>query len=172
MQTKHPKEMTADELRELIGEPPEGSHPDEIMPRAETFHAERLNALQEIYVLRDTLAHQKVAYEEAVSRREFDDEEVGRWQDEIRKTVIKLSGAPDHSIDGGGCDSGDPLDLTLTEIRQGFNQMIDQRDALVAACKDALAKMEAAWDDTGVCPQFDPDDLEPLRTAIAAAPAL
>jgi hypothetical protein len=50
-----------------------------------------------------------------------------------------------------------------------ITDLIDQRDALLAACRGALAKMEAAWDDTGVCPEFDPEDLEPLRKAIAEA---
>lgn len=50
---------------------------------------------------------------------ESDDEhdaELGRWQEAIRELLIKASGAPADAIDGSGCDSGDPLDLTLTEI--------------------------------------------------------
>ncbi len=43
-----------------------------------------------------------------------------RWQDGIRDAVIDLSGAPDGDIDGGGSESGDPLDFTLAEIRLGF----------------------------------------------------
>jgi hypothetical protein len=46
------------------------------------------------------------------------DEEMGRWQDAIYKLACDL--APDAQIDGGGCDSGDPLDLTLDEISQAF----------------------------------------------------
>jgi hypothetical protein len=55
-----------------------------------------------------------------------DDDELRRWQDAIRDKVIEASGAPDHVIDGAGCDSGDPLDLTLTEIGLGFNFIDDQ----------------------------------------------
>jgi hypothetical protein len=47
-----------------------------------------------------------------------------REQDAIRDLVFKLSGYED--VDGSACDSGDPLDLTLTEISQGFT-FIDNR---------------------------------------------
>ena len=47
------------------------------------------------------------------------DEEMGRWQDTIYKLACDL--APDAQIDGGGCDSGDPLDLTTDKIAQAFN---------------------------------------------------
>ena len=54
-----------------------------------------------------------------------------REQDAVRDLVIKLSGYED--VDGSACDSGDPLDLTLTEISQGFT-FIDNRfyDAIKA----------------------------------------
>lgn len=51
-------------------------------------------------------------------------EEMGRWQQEIYKLVMELSG--NYEIDGAGCDSGDPLDFTLSEISQGFNFLKDQ----------------------------------------------
>lgn len=54
-----------------------------------------------------------------------------REQNSIRELVIKLSGCDD--IDGSGCDSGDPLDLTLTEISQGFNHIENRLyDAITA----------------------------------------
>lgn len=43
-----------------------------------------------------------------------------RWQDGIRDAVVRLSGAPEGNIDGGGCESGDPLDFTLAEVELGF----------------------------------------------------
>lgn len=53
--------------------------------------------------------------------------EISRWQEAIRNRLIEL-GAPDSLIDGGGgCDSGDPLDLTLTEINQAFNYFDENR---------------------------------------------
>ena len=42
------------------------------------------------------------------------DNEIPRWQNSIRELLISECG---QNVDGSGCDSGDPLDLTLTEIR-------------------------------------------------------
>lgn len=39
-------------LRALIGEPPEGSHPDEALPRSVTWHKERQNWISEVDQLR------------------------------------------------------------------------------------------------------------------------
>lgn len=39
-------------MQKLIGEPPEGSHPDEMLPRASTWHAERANWALELDQLR------------------------------------------------------------------------------------------------------------------------
>ena len=60
---------------------------------------------------------------EEIQRRMTDkqtimEDELGRWQDAIYKLACDL--APDAQIDGGGCDSGDPLDLTTDEISQAF----------------------------------------------------
>ena len=60
------------------------------------------------------------------------DKELRRWQDAIRDKLIDL-GAPDWKIDGAGCDSGDPLDFTLTEIGQGVGYFIDQLEELKKA---------------------------------------
>ena len=65
------------------------------------------------------------------------EDELRRWQDAIRNEVIKQSGAPDCDIDGGGCESGDPLDLTLTEIRQGFRH-VKESDEVAAACRELI----------------------------------
>lgn len=46
----------ATELERLIGSPPEGSHPDESKPRAETWHQERLNWIAETEQLRAEIA--------------------------------------------------------------------------------------------------------------------
>lgn len=53
--------------------------------------------------------------------------EQGRWQNAIREHLVKESGLPgaDSWIDGVGCDSGDPLDLSLAEISQVLNRFID-----------------------------------------------
>ena len=44
------------DLETLIGQPPEGSHPDEWKPRAETWHQERLNWEAEVGQLRAHIA--------------------------------------------------------------------------------------------------------------------
>jgi len=60
------------------------------------------------------------------------DEELGRWQKAIYDMICDR--APDANIDGGGCDSGNPLDLTLAEIGQGFtywdNLLFDTMEAV------------------------------------------
>ena len=48
------------------------------------------------------------------------DEEIPRWQNAIRDLCITECG---KEIDGRGCESGDPLDLTLTEIQLAFNHI-------------------------------------------------
>lgn len=65
------------------------------------------------------------------------DEELRRWQDKIRDVVINRSGAPDYKIDGGGCDSGDPLDFTIAEIGQGFNYTDKEAETLREALRVA-----------------------------------
>jgi len=52
--------------------------------------------------------------------------EQGRWQNAIDELLVKLTGQ--NGIDGSGCDSGDPLDLTLTEITLYFNAITDDGD--------------------------------------------
>lgn len=70
-------------------------------------------AAEELVAERDRLAGE-------VEKKDAELEaEQGRWQDAIYKLVCGL--APEADIDGGGCDSGDPLDLTLDEIGQGFS---------------------------------------------------
>ncbi len=49
-----------------------------------------------------------------------------KTQDRIRDLVVRESGADQTMIDGGGCDSGDPVDFTLDEIAQGFNYISDE----------------------------------------------
>lgn len=51
------------------------------------------------------------------------DREVCRWQDAIGDVCQQL--APGADIDGSGCDSGDPLDVTLSEITQAVNWHVD-----------------------------------------------
>lgn len=45
-------EWTKEALMLLIGQPPHGSHPDEWMPRAGSWHEERQNWIKEVDKLR------------------------------------------------------------------------------------------------------------------------
>ncbi len=76
-------------------------------------------------------------------------------QNKIRDCVNSECGAPPDFIDGSGCESGDPVDLTLSEIMQGFNYYADTfleplEKKLTAADKQILnyEQTEAA-----VCPE-------------------
>jgi hypothetical protein len=52
------------------------------------------------------------------------DKELSRWQESIRNLLVKETGC--DSIDGKGCDSGDPLDFTLSEVKQGLAILQDK----------------------------------------------
>ncbi len=56
------------------------------------------------------------------------DTELRRWQDAIRDLICKNT--PGADIDGGGSDSGDPLDFTLAEISQGLSHLQNEIDDL------------------------------------------
>lgn len=77
------------------------------------------------------LARLRAEKEEAVEK------EQARWQDELDKLFAHL--VPDAQIDGGGCDSGDPMDFSMSEISQALVYVIDQRDAAIAQRDQALA---------------------------------
>jgi hypothetical protein len=57
--------------------------------------------------------------------------EQGRWQVAIYDFLCRQSEHPE-GIDGGGCDSGDPLDFTLAEINQLIVQLKNDRNDAVA----------------------------------------
>lgn len=63
---------------------------------------------------------------------------VGEFQSGIYNFLVKECG---DSIDGGGCDSGDPLDFTLSEISQALNIKAEAAEAdvvsLAAMTRDA-----------------------------------
>lgn len=61
--------------------------------------------------------------------------EQARWQNEIYQQ-LRLA-CPKANIDGKGCDSGDPLDFTISEIWQALAHLSDERDALKEALKNA-----------------------------------
>ena len=62
------------------------------------------------------------------------DVEQARWQDRIIAEIARA--CPGLSVNGAGCESGDPLDFSAAELRQALNHLLDERDearALVAA---------------------------------------
>lgn len=52
------------------------------------------------------------------------DDEIPRWQNAIRDLCVSECG---QEVDGSGCESGDPLDVTLMEIRLAFNAVKEKR---------------------------------------------
>jgi hypothetical protein len=82
-----------------------------------------MEAGEKLSVLQDTI--KDLNYE----RGEGYDIEAGRWQSAIYKLLISQAG---ESIDGGGCDSGDPLDFTLAEVSQALAILKDKADASLA----------------------------------------
>lgn len=79
------------------------------------------------------------------------DEAIGEFQNQVRNLMVAFvdaSGGRGYQIDGGGCDSGDWRDLTLSEIKQGLAMVADieyeRREAdQQARAGAALARPEA-----------------------------
>ena len=72
---------------------------------------------------RDYLAHQLKQGDGEKREVEITLEMQNRIRDHIL-SELRSSGI-DADIDGSGCDSGDPMDLTLSEISQGMNAIHD-----------------------------------------------
>ena len=60
------------------------------------------------------------------------------WQDEIRATVAAATATPLEAVDGSGCDSGDPLELTKAEIEMAVSWMADRTVPLEHQSGDPL----------------------------------
>lgn len=56
------------------------------------------------------------------------EQEQGRWQGRLEEIYGNVEGV--HNIDGSACDSGDPLDLTASEVSQVIDALVEQRDDL------------------------------------------
>lgn len=66
------------------------------------------------------------------------DEEIGEFQNKVKNLIDKMA---DSNVDGGGCESGDWRDFTLSEIGQGMAHVIDERDDLkhqLSSTREAL----------------------------------
>lgn len=79
----------------------------------------------------------------AAGEEERADIEAGRAQDAIYKLIQSHVPKPDL-IDGGGCDSGDWLDLTLSEIGQGIAQLREQTEVAESEHDTALRERDQA----------------------------
>ena len=80
----------------------------------------------------------------AVAKLEAEhNKELARWQHDIYNYLCCVIGEPLYRIDGGACDSGDPLDFTLMEIKQCVEILKENADAEIAALREQLARMQA-----------------------------
>jgi hypothetical protein len=61
----------------------------------------------------------------------IEDEEAARWQERIEQTIRRAGLEP---CDASGCDSGDPLDWTDTQVGHALNEQKD----LLERCHEAL----------------------------------
>lgn len=90
--------------------------------------------------------------------------EQSRWQERIYKVCCRDTAELGTQIDGKGCDSGDPLDFSISEIEQAIHAWIDcaadqrqqslaqaavsidaacaNRDALIHSLRSSLASAE------------------------------
>lgn len=110
-------------------------------------------AAQDAWVAGHAAAMQK---REEDFRETFESAELGRWQKAIYDLIVKV--VPDNLIDGGECDSSDPLDFTLAEIGQALNYFTQEPSELQAQLDHLHAK------DAVIC-----KDNVSLRKELAAA---
>jgi len=101
--------------------------------------------------------------------------EQGRWQKAIYALLLKHlpPGMETQEVDGAACDSGDPLDMTLDEVRQVIGQWEDHCAALQFAllgCRESARLGEAAFD-CG-CPSALSDLRKNLQEDVAAIDVL
>lgn len=76
------------------------------------------------------------------AREKAEETEQARWQEAIYDLCCKR--CPDASIDGKGCDSGDPLDFSLAEIGQALCHWIDRAEQAEARLAEAMSALDAA----------------------------
>src|SRR6476469_377899 len=107
-----------------------------------TVYFSELRALREVLKSQqDTVGELRQKLAEAQKENE---EEQGRWQDAIY--ALLCSRVPDDKIDGKGCDSGDPLDFTLSEIAQALSHLQNESDDLRAQiATNKAARKKAEW---------------------------
>ena len=70
-------------------------------------------------------------------------------QNRINELVVKECGL-DFKPDGSGCDSGDPLEVTLTEIRTGIGEMQMRYEDTIDGLDGRLVKIAEIMDNLSV----------------------
>lgn len=107
--------------------------------------------LRELYEARKdspdavTTYNSRLTRELAEARKRNEDAieaEQARWQKRLDAQIAEVY--PDR--DGGGCESGDPLDVTDSELRQAFNYLAEVADELRSqlAARDAVIEKAKA----------------------------
>ncbi len=90
--------------------------------------------------------------------------ELGRWQEKIRNRLMDETGG-DIDIDGRGCDSGDPLDVTLAEIGQAIEYIRSLKHAAMRVLEDMTPGTAEFIDEPQRCERFIRTELSALAQA-------
>lgn len=85
------------------------------------------------------------------------EKEQGRWQEAIYQLLSKMF--PNANIDGKGCDSGDPLDFTISEIKQGL-AIADEQTAQLKVENERLKELDLSADNLIETARAQRDELE------------
>lgn len=94
------------------------------------------------------------------------DNEQERWQDALDNLFAQL--VPDADIDGGGCDSGDPLDFSISEISQAIQYVERKAEAELAEEKRKVEGKEQVIRAQNIAMHEDTVKILNLESRIAA----
>lgn len=89
---------------------------------------------------------EKRALAAEAERERAEENEQARWQ--ARFEFLHR----EYGVDGGGCDSGDPLDFTEAEVRASLTLITDERDDALAAVRELR---DALWSVHWVQPSYN-----------------
>jgi cytochrome c556 len=147
----------AKQLEDLIGQAPEGSHPDEQVPRAETWHAERVNWKAEVERLRTALSDRDMDVIH-LGRELFD---AKKERDDLRKQLTRSEAelALSEADRERERTAATPLgQLNLAKMRAEYADMQKERDdakRLMEALREGTycheCKTAAMVDEDGCC---------------------
>lgn len=91
-------ETELDKLRAQIGTPPDGSHPDEQIPRAGTWHQERLNWISEIETARAYIAKCETQIKERAAMMRDVMRERDKAEAELKQERARLDWFSDNGV--------------------------------------------------------------------------